>query len=174
MLSLLSPKLTAVWRHTLVYLLVACDRLDEKQEKKLKRNLPDLQAALQAYVDENEAGNVTLINDCESDDCEDWQLGISQSVKKKVQLKTPVALRGGLTEIHSPQGAGRRERIAETLQPQILPNQKRIPLPFLLAKVAHRITLPVLDGAHFTINAKLLGEIIEQSDRRLELHLLLH
>ena len=54
----------------LVYLLVACDRLDEKQEKKLKRNLPDLQAALQAYVDENEAGNVTLINDCESDDCE--------------------------------------------------------------------------------------------------------
>ena len=51
----------------LVYLLVACDRLDEKQEKKLKRNLPDLQAALQAYVDENEAGNVTLINDCESD-----------------------------------------------------------------------------------------------------------
>lgn len=80
-----------------------------------------------------------------------------------------------LTEIHSPQGAGRRrERIAETLHTQILPNQKRIPLPFLLAKVAHRITLPVLDGAHFTINAKLLGEIIEQSDRRLELHFLLH
>ena len=75
-----------------VYLLVACDRLDEKQEKKLKRNLPDLQAALQAYVDENEAGNVTLINDCESDDCEDWQLGISQPVKKKAQLKTPVTL----------------------------------------------------------------------------------
>ena len=76
----------------LVYLLVACDRLDEKQEKKLKGNLPDLQAALQAYVDENEAGKVTLINDCESDDCEDWQLGISQPVKKKAQLKTPVTL----------------------------------------------------------------------------------
>ncbi len=79
-----------------------------------------------------------------------------------------------LTEIHSPQGTGRREPIAETLHTQILPDQKRIPLPFLLAKVAHRITLPVLDGAHFTINAKLLGEIVEQSDRRLELHLLLH
>ena len=76
----------------LVYLLVASDRLDEKQEKKLKRNLADLQAALQTYVDENEAGKVTLINDCESDDCEDWQLGISQPVKKKAQLKTPVAL----------------------------------------------------------------------------------
>ena len=76
----------------LLYLLVASDRLDEKQEKKLKRNLPDLQAALQTYVDENEAGNVTLINDCESDDCEDWQLGISQSVKKKAQIKAPVTL----------------------------------------------------------------------------------
>lgn len=48
----------------LLYLLVASDRLDEKQEKKLKRNLPDLQAALQTYVDENEAGKVTLINEC--------------------------------------------------------------------------------------------------------------
>jgi len=76
----------------LLYLLVASDRLDEKQEKKLKRNLPDLQAALQAYVDENEAGKVTLINDCDSDDCEDWRLGISQPVKKKAQIKAPVAL----------------------------------------------------------------------------------
>jgi len=40
----------------LVYLFVACDRLDEKQEKKLKRNLSNLQATLQAYVDENKAG----------------------------------------------------------------------------------------------------------------------
>ena len=76
----------------LVYLLVACDRLDEKQEKKLKRNLPDLQAALQTYVDENEAGKVTLINECDSDDCEDWRLGISQPVKKKAQIKAPVTL----------------------------------------------------------------------------------
>ena len=76
----------------LLYLLVASDRLDEKQEKKLKRNLPDLQAALQTYVDENEAGKVTLINECDSDDCEDWRLGISLSVKKKAQIKTPVTL----------------------------------------------------------------------------------
>ena len=65
-----------------LYLLVACDRLDEKQEKKLKRNLPDLQAALQAYADANEG--VTLINECESEGCEDWHLGISQPVKKRL------------------------------------------------------------------------------------------
>ena len=74
----------------LVYLLVACDRLDEKQEKKLKRNLADLQAALQAYVDANEVA--TLIDDCESEECEDWVLGISLPVKKKIQLKEPVNL----------------------------------------------------------------------------------
>ncbi len=51
-----------------------------------------MQAALQAYVDENEADNVTLINECDSDDCEDWRLGISLSVKKKAQIKTPVTL----------------------------------------------------------------------------------
>ncbi|MGJ3256004.1 MAG: hypothetical protein ACFE0K_06730 [Alcanivorax sp.] len=76
----------------LVYLFVASDRLNEKQEKKLKWNLSNLQAALQVYVDENAAGNVTLINDCDSDDCEDWRLGISQPVKKKAQIKAPVTL----------------------------------------------------------------------------------
>ncbi|MCK0152129.1 hypothetical protein MWU49_00290 [Alcanivorax sp. S6407] len=74
----------------LVYLLVACDGLDEKQEKKLKRNMPDVQAALQAFVDENEAAS--LINDCESDELEDWQLGISQPIKKKADLKPLVTL----------------------------------------------------------------------------------
>src|SRR5690554_7826935 len=33
----------------LIYLLIACDRLEDKQEKKLRQNLPALQAALQAY-----------------------------------------------------------------------------------------------------------------------------
>lgn len=80
----------------LIYLLIACDRLEEKQEKKLKQNLPELQAALQAYVDANPAANVTLINECESDDCEDWQLGISQQVKKKPHLNPPVDLFNGL------------------------------------------------------------------------------
>ncbi|WP_417214073.1 hypothetical protein [Alcanivorax sp.] len=74
----------------LVYLLVACDRLDEKQEKKLKRNLTDLQAALQAYAETNAAA--TLMDDCESEECEDWVLGISLPVKKKIQLKEPVNL----------------------------------------------------------------------------------
>ncbi|MEL0168074.1 MAG: hypothetical protein VW877_08090 [Pseudomonadaceae bacterium] len=82
----------------LIYVLIACDRLDEKQEKQLKQNLPALQAALQAYVDENTATTVTLINDCESDDCEDWQLGISQPVKKPVHLNPPVNLFNNLAQ----------------------------------------------------------------------------
>ena len=76
----------------LLYLLVACDGLDEKQEKSLKRNLAGLQAALQAYVGAHEAEKVSLIQDCDSEDCEDWRLGISQPVKKSPQLKAPVAL----------------------------------------------------------------------------------
>ena len=80
----------------LIYLLVACDRLEEKREKQLRQNLPELQAALQAYVDANAANNVTLINECESDDCEDWQLGISQPVKKNIHLNFPVDLFNGL------------------------------------------------------------------------------
>lgn len=80
----------------LIYLLIACDRLEEKREKQLRQNLPELQAALQAYVDANAANNVTLINECESDDCEDWQLGISQPVKKNIHLNFPVDLFNGL------------------------------------------------------------------------------
>ncbi|MEB3733154.1 hypothetical protein ULF88_01215 [Halopseudomonas pachastrellae] len=70
----------------LIYIFIACDRLDEKQEKQLKQNLPALQAALQTYVEANEANRAELINDCSSDDCEDWQLGISQPMKKHTHL----------------------------------------------------------------------------------------
>tara|TARA_R110000796_G_scaffold234450_1_gene353117 strand:- start:3119 stop:3490 length:372 start_codon:yes stop_codon:yes gene_type:complete len=76
----------------LIYLLIACDRLEEKREKKLRQNLPELQAALQTYADANAANNVTLINGCESDDCEDWQLGITQPVTKNIHLNFPVDL----------------------------------------------------------------------------------
>ena len=82
----------------LIYLLIACDRLEEKREKQLRQNLPELQAALQAYVDANAANNVTLINECESADCEDWQLGISQPVKKNIHLNFPVDLFNRLAE----------------------------------------------------------------------------
>lgn len=76
-----------------IYLLIACDRLEENQEKKLKNNLTDIQADLQSYVDENaDVAGVSLINDCDSEYCEDWQLGISQTVKKKPQLKFPINL----------------------------------------------------------------------------------
>ena len=76
----------------LIYLLIACDRLSEKQEKQLRKNLPELQVALKAYVDANEANDVTLINECDSDDIEEWQLGISQPVKKNIHLNFPVNL----------------------------------------------------------------------------------
>lgn len=75
-----------------LYVLVACDGLDEKQEKALKRHLPDLRAALQAYVDDNAGNGVALIDECDSDDCEDWRLGICQPVKKTVHLTFPVKL----------------------------------------------------------------------------------
>lgn len=96
---MLECHLTPTWVTTmLVYILIACDRLDEKQEKKLKQNLPELQAALQVYADENTATTVTLINDCESDNCEDWQLGISQPIKKPVHLNPPVNLFNSLAQ----------------------------------------------------------------------------
>ena len=73
-----------------IYVLIACDRLEASQETQLKQNLPDILAALQTYVNENEVAKVELINDFDSDDCEYWQLGISQVVKKNIQLKFPV------------------------------------------------------------------------------------
>ena len=82
----------------LIYLLIACDRLEDKQEKKLRQNLPELQAALQAYAEANAAYDVILINECESDDCEDWQLGISQPVTRNTHLNFPVDLFNGLAE----------------------------------------------------------------------------
>lgn len=75
-----------------IYVLIACDRLEDNEEANLKTNLPSLQAALQAYVNDNTANSITLINDCDSEFCEDWQLGISQSVKKSIHLKFPVKL----------------------------------------------------------------------------------
>jgi len=75
-----------------IYVLIASDRLEENQEKKLKQNLPDILSALQTYVDDNAIANVSLINECTSDDCEDWQLGITQTVKKSIQLKFPINL----------------------------------------------------------------------------------
>ncbi|MED5237998.1 MAG: hypothetical protein VX379_00270 [Pseudomonadota bacterium] len=82
----------------LVYLLVACDGLDEKQEKKLKRAIPDVQTALQAFVAEN--ASATLIEDCESDALADWQLGISQPISKKADLKPLVTLFNELATKH--------------------------------------------------------------------------
>lgn len=75
-----------------IYVLIACDRLEEKQEKKLKQNLPEIILALQAYAESLPQANVLLINESDSDDIEDWQLGIEQSVKKSKQLQQPINL----------------------------------------------------------------------------------
>ncbi len=81
-----------------IYILIACDRLEEKQEKKLKTNLPDILKSLQTYAESLPQAKVVLINDCESDDCEDWQLGIEQSVKKSIYLKEPINFFNGLAK----------------------------------------------------------------------------
>src|SRR5690606_5011116 len=76
----------------------ACDRHEDKQEKKLRQNLPELQAALQAYAEANAANDVILINEWENDDCEDWLPDISQPVTRHTPLDFPVDLLNGLAE----------------------------------------------------------------------------
>ncbi|WP_396586961.1 hypothetical protein [Bermanella sp. R86510] len=73
-----------------IYILIACDRLEEAQEKKLKNNLADIVATLTAYAESMPNVSITIINDTDSEDCEDWQLGIEQPVKNGKQLQTPV------------------------------------------------------------------------------------
>ena len=75
-----------------IYLLVACDRLEENQETKLKQDLPEIQAVLQAYADANPNNKVELMNECDSEHCKNWQLGITQTMKKSNYLKFPVNL----------------------------------------------------------------------------------
>ena len=84
----------------LVYFLIDTDRLEEKREKKLRQSLPELQAALRAYAEANTENHVTLIDACESEDCAEWELGISQPVKKNAHLNFPVDLFNGLAKKH--------------------------------------------------------------------------
>ena len=74
----------------LLYISLASDRLEETQEKALKNNLSAIQAQFNHYVEQQNAGLVTLINDCESDNCDNWQLGIEQPIKKNKQLQIPI------------------------------------------------------------------------------------
>lgn len=73
-----------------IYITIATDRLEDTQEEKLKNNLPELQAALSKFVEDNSHAKAELINDCESEWPEDWQLGIIQSAKKKIHIKDPI------------------------------------------------------------------------------------
>ncbi len=64
-----------------IYILIACDHLEKPQEKKLKKNQPDILTALQAYAESLPQAKVLLINDCDGEDeegCNHWQLGIEQ------------------------------------------------------------------------------------------------
>ncbi|WP_119395668.1 hypothetical protein [Salinibius halmophilus] len=73
-----------------LYILIACDRLEEAQENKLKADLPAIQARLQSYAEDCAFADGKFINECDSEFCDDWQLGISQRIKKKPQLKFPI------------------------------------------------------------------------------------
>jgi len=75
-----------------IYILIACDRLEDTQESKLRKNQPDILAALNTYAESMPQINITVHNDTGSDDCEDWILGIEQSIKKPKQLQAPVNL----------------------------------------------------------------------------------
>lgn len=73
-----------------LYVLIACDRLEMAQEKRLKSNLPNIQAKLAAYAEDYAFAHANFINECDSESCDDWQLGVSQQIKKKPQLKFPI------------------------------------------------------------------------------------
>ncbi|EAT13868.1 hypothetical protein HF888_10550 [Bermanella marisrubri] len=75
-----------------IYIFVACDRLEEAQEKQLKQNREDILAALKAYTESMPQVDIKVINETDSDNCEDWVLGIEQPIKKPKQLQTPVNL----------------------------------------------------------------------------------
>ena len=64
-----------------IYIHIACDRLEENQETKLKENLPNILVEMQKYADSTPQANVVVINESSEEDCENWVLGIEQTVK---------------------------------------------------------------------------------------------
>lgn len=75
-----------------IYVVIACDGLEDTQETALKEHRSGIVNALNDYVEANTTFGAELINDCESEFCENWQLGIAQTVKKANQLKFPINL----------------------------------------------------------------------------------
>ena len=76
----------------LIYFHIATDRLEEIQEKALRKNYPAIKQALQRYVEENNFSDLSLVDGCDMDDIDSWQLGLTQGIKKNKQLQTPVNL----------------------------------------------------------------------------------
>ncbi len=74
----------------LIYFNICTDRLEESEEKALKKNYTAIQQALAVYVNENNFTDLTLIDNCNQDHVEDWQLGFEQRIKKNKQLQIPV------------------------------------------------------------------------------------
>ena len=81
-----------------IYIHIACDRLEENQETKLKENLPNILVEMQKYADSTPQANVVVINENSEEDCENWVLGIEQTVKKNKQLQAPINLFNGLAK----------------------------------------------------------------------------
>ncbi|NRB40764.1 MAG: hypothetical protein HRU20_20220 [Pseudomonadales bacterium] len=81
-----------------LYILLASDRLEEKQENQLKENLPAIREAIENYIAEKDLPTLKMINHCDSDMCEDWQLGFEQPIKKNKQLQTPINFCNDLAE----------------------------------------------------------------------------
>ena len=71
-----------------LFILIACDRLEEDQEKKLKNNLAKIRAAIQGYGEQYELAQI--IDDCDNEFCDLWQIGIEQPIKKAKQLVNPI------------------------------------------------------------------------------------
>lgn len=75
-----------------IYIHIACDRLEKSQEAKLQANLPNILEELQKYADTSPQANVVVINESSEEDCENWVVGIEQTVKKNKQLQAPINL----------------------------------------------------------------------------------
>lgn len=71
-----------------IYVMLDCERLDDKQEKQLRKSSVAMITAIESFVVENPQADIrTLFHTAAESDLLDWQLGIELSVKKIAQLK---------------------------------------------------------------------------------------
>ena len=73
-----------------IYILLACDRLEEAEENRLLNNKADILAAFQSYSEAQNFDLLQLILDADDSYCENWRIGLQQPIKKAKQLLAPV------------------------------------------------------------------------------------